>query len=119
MTYWFTDAVCYTEIPETWGLYASQRNRWQRGTIQALVRNWPMIGNPRYGWTGLFGMPFFVIFEAASAIVEFCACVLMIVTLILGLATVGEVLLMLFLAYKADIGDDRESPSGQILQTSS
>lgn len=93
------DAICYTEVPEKFGLYASQRNRWQRGTLQALLRNWRMILNPRYGLTGLFGMPFFIIFEALASIVETCAWVLMVVMLALGAATIWEVLVMLYLAY--------------------
>lgn len=97
------DAVCYTEVPEKWRLYASQRNRWQRGTLQALLRNWRMILNPRYGLTGLFGMPFFLLFEALSAVVEMAAWVLMVVCLIVGVATVWEVLLMLYVAYALNV----------------
>jgi len=93
------DAVCYTEVPETFKTYASQRNRWQRGTLQALFRNWRMLLNPRYGITGLFGMPYFFLFEGFSAIVELSAWVLAVVCLVLGLATVWEVLLMIYLAY--------------------
>jgi len=93
------DAVCYTEVPETVRLYASQRNRWQRGTLQALWRNRGMILNPRYGMTGLFGMPFFLLFEGLASVVELSAWILMVVALILGIATGGEILWMLFLAY--------------------
>jgi len=93
------DAVCYTEIPETVSQYASQRNRWQRGTIQALQRNAGMIFNPRYGMTGLFGMPFFLIFEALAALIELSAWLLMVVCLVLGIASGWEILAMVFLAY--------------------
>jgi cellulose synthase/poly-beta-1,6-N-acetylglucosamine synthase-like glycosyltransferase len=93
------DAVCYTEVPEKIGLYASQRNRWQRGTLQALWRNRGMIFNPRYGMTGLFGMPFFLIFEGLAAIVELSAWILMVICLVLGIATGFEILAMIFLAY--------------------
>lgn len=93
------EAVCYTEVPEEFGQYASQRNRWQRGTMQALMRNASMIFNPRYGITGLFGMPFFLFFEALAAVVEFSAWILMVVCLVLGIATGTEILIMLFLAY--------------------
>ncbi len=93
------DAVCYTEVPEKFRQYASQRNRWQRGTLQALLRNWKMMLNPRYGMSGLFGMPFFLIFEAFSAIVELLAYMLIPVTLILGLAGAWEIALMLYAAY--------------------
>jgi hypothetical protein len=93
------DAVCYTEIPEKLRQYASQRNRWQRGTLQALMRNRGMIFNPRYGITGLFGMPFFLVFEGLAAIVELSAWILMVVCLVLGIATGFEIILMIYLAY--------------------
>jgi cellulose synthase/poly-beta-1,6-N-acetylglucosamine synthase-like glycosyltransferase len=93
------DAVCYTEVPETPRQYASQRNRWQRGTLQALWRNRGMMLNPRYGLTGLFGMPFFLVFEGLAAVVELTAWILMVVALVLGIASGAEILWMLFLAY--------------------
>lgn len=93
------DAVCYTEVPETAKLYASQRNRWSRGTIEALFRNWRMILNPRYGSTGLFGMPFFIIFEAFAPLVEIIAYLLAIVLLATGVVGWTEVIILFFLAY--------------------
>lgn len=93
------DAVCYTEVPDTAGQYASQRNRWQRGTLEALFRHWRMIFNPRYGLTGLFGMPFFIVFEAFAPLVEITAYVLAIVLLATGIVGWTEVLILFFLAY--------------------
>jgi len=97
------DAVCYTEVPETVKQYASQRNRWQRGTLQSIFRHWRMLFNPRYGLTGLFGLPFFLIFEAFAPLVELLAYTLAIVLLVLGWATVTEVLIFAFLAYIAGV----------------
>lgn len=93
------DAVCYTEVPNTIRQYASQRNRWQRGTFQALLRSIGMMLNPRYGLTGLFGMPFFMIFEALSAVIETSGYILVAVALLLGIATTGEIILFFFLAF--------------------
>ncbi len=97
------DAVCYTEIPEKISQYLPQRNRWQRGTLQAIFRNWRMIFNPRYGTTGLFGMPYFLFFEALAPLVEVVAYTLAITFLILGLTTIKEILILIFLAYSANV----------------
>jgi len=97
------DAVCYTEVPESWKLYASQRNRWQRGSLQSILRHWRMLFNPRYGLTGVFGLPFFLIFEALAPLVEILAYTLAIVLLVTGLAGFKEVLILLFLAYSAGV----------------
>lgn len=92
------DPVCYTEVPETLRVHAAQRNRWQRGTLQALLRHWRMAFNPRYGITGLFGMPYFFIFEAFSAVVEGFSYVLIAFAYFTGIATIQEVALFFVLA---------------------
>ena len=97
------DAVCYTEVPERWRLYASQRNRWQRGTLQSILRHWRMLFNPRYGITGVFGLPFFLIFEALAPLVELLAYSMAIILLVAGLASIKEVLILLFLAYMTGV----------------
>ena len=97
------DAVSYTELPEKIDLYLSQRNRWQRGTLQAIFRNWRMFLNPRYGTTSLLGMPYFLIFEALAPIVEFTAYVLAVVLLVLGLTTWQEILILVLLAYTTSV----------------
>ena len=97
------NAVCFTEVPESPKLYASQRNRWQRGTFEALFRNWRMILNPRYGLTGLFGMPFFILFEAFAPFVEITAYVLAVVLLAAGAVGWTEVVILFFLAYIAGV----------------
>lgn len=92
------DPVCYTEVPETWRSYLSQRNRWQRGSMQALFRHWRMTFNPKYGLAGMFGMPFFILFEVFSAIVEGASYVLIFFVVAAGLATGQQVVMFLILA---------------------
>jgi hypothetical protein len=58
-----------------------------------------MLFNPRYGMTGVFGLPFFLFFEALAPLVELLAYTLAIVLLFTGLATGKQVLVLLFLAY--------------------
>lgn len=92
------DPVCYTEVPETWRVFTSQRNRWQRGTLQALLRQWRMTFNSRYGMAGMFGMPFFMIFEAFSALVEFLGYIIVPIAYMRGLVTLSSVFAFLLLA---------------------
>lgn len=92
------DPVCYSEVPERVAVHASQRNRWQRGVLQSLLRNWRMTFNPRYGLTGLFGMPFFMLFEGFAGLIEGLSWVLLPVTWALGLATPAEIALFLVFA---------------------
>ena len=57
------EPVCWTEVPETLRVLKRQRNRWQRGTVDSIGMHKRMLLNPRYGVVGLFGMPYFFLFE--------------------------------------------------------
>lgn len=92
------DPVCYTEVPETLRAYMSQRNRWQRGTMQALFKHWRMTLNPKYGLAGMFGMPFFLLFEVFSALVEGLSYVLVPFAYLAGLATLQQLITFFVLA---------------------
>lgn len=96
------DPGCYTEVPETWKALFSQRNFWQRATLQSLIWNRDMAFNARYGMVGLFGYPFFLIFEALSAFIELLAYVSMPIGLYLGLTNSNE--LLLFFMFSVGLG---------------
>lgn len=64
------DPICWTEAPESMKDLSRQRNRWQRGLIEAIIHNSRVFLNPRYGITGLFAVPFYVVFEMLGPIVE-------------------------------------------------
>jgi len=64
------DSVCWTEVPEDAGTLKRQRNRWQRGLLDTLWIHREMWFNPRFGFIGLFSMPYFLLFEAAAPVIE-------------------------------------------------
>lgn len=64
------DPICWTEVPESWKILARQRNRWHRGLLETLWRHKGMFLNPRYGFVGLFSLPYFLLFEALAPVVE-------------------------------------------------
>ena len=92
------DPICYSEVPARLRHFASQRNFWQRGILQSLIRNRDMALNPRYGLTGLFGWPFFFLFEGISALVEGATYVIAPIAYLTGLASLEELLLMFVFA---------------------
>lgn len=79
------DPVAWTEAPEETRVLARQRNRWQRGLMDVLLRHRRMIFNPRYGSAGMGSMPFFFVVEFLSPIVEAISLSLLLVGLIAGL----------------------------------
>lgn len=78
------EPVCWTEAPETLRLLSSQRRRWQRGLAETLWRHRRMIGNPRYGALGIWGMPYFALFELAGPVIEFLGYVIVIAATLTG-----------------------------------
>lgn len=80
------DPVAWTQVPETLRVLGRQRDRWQRGLADVLSRYRRLIANPRYGPLGVVVIPYFLIVELLSPVVE----VLGLIGLGLGLA-VGAV----------------------------
>lgn len=65
-----SDPICWTEAPRTLRMLARQRRRWQLGMAQTLWANRDMICNPKYGATGMVGMPFHLFIEVVGCVVE-------------------------------------------------
>jgi cellulose synthase/poly-beta-1,6-N-acetylglucosamine synthase-like glycosyltransferase len=66
----FPDPICWTEAPSELGALIRQRDRWQRGLIELMLRHRGMAGRPRYGPVGLVAIPYFVVFELFGPIFE-------------------------------------------------
>lgn len=78
------DPICWTEVPENLKQLALQRNRWQRGLGETLLRYQKMLLNPRYGRIGLCAMPYFFFVEFLGPGFEFAGYLLMIFSLFTG-----------------------------------
>lgn len=64
------DPVCWTEAPETLKVLHKQRRRWHQGLLESLWRHRVMLFNPKYGRIGLFAMPYFLLIECLSPLIE-------------------------------------------------
>lgn len=96
------EPVIWTEVPEDRTGLSRQRRRWHRGLFQTLTAHRQMIGNPRYGTTGMFALPFFVFIEALGPIIEGAGYVIIPVAFLLG--AVNEWFLFLFLLLAITLG---------------
>lgn len=79
------DPVAWTEAPESARVLARQRNRWQRGLMDVLVRHRRMLFNPRYRSAGLLAMPYFLLVEFLAPLVEVVGLSLLCIGLVSGL----------------------------------
>jgi len=80
------DPVAWTECPETLRTLARQRDRWQRGLAESLMRHVKMLLNPRYGRVGLLAFPYFFFLETFGVGIEIAGYTAFILTVIMGLA---------------------------------
>ncbi|HUR47901.1 MAG TPA: glycosyltransferase family 2 protein [Acidimicrobiales bacterium] len=92
------DPICWTEVPSSLKALRRQRNGWQRGLWEVLLRHKGMFLNPRYGRVGMVGIPFLWIFEALAAFVELSGYVYMVVAGVLGLLNVPFAVMFFALA---------------------
>jgi len=91
------DPVAWTEAPVEISQLASQRNRWQRGLAQVLVRHRGMIGRPRYGVPGVVAMPYFVVFELLGPVIELLGWLAFVLAIVLGNASLAYIAAFLVL----------------------
>lgn len=61
-------AVCYTRVPHSLKRLLHQRDRWQRGLMDCLIKNQNMIANPLYGLLGLVTMFYQLVVELLGPI---------------------------------------------------
>lgn len=64
------DPLCWTEAPDNYKTFVSQRNRWTRGTIETLKKHKKIGFNKRYFSLGLLSYPYWFIFERMAPLVE-------------------------------------------------
>ncbi len=87
------DPVCWTEAPESARVLRRQRRRWQRGSAETLLMHARMLGNPRYGATGLLGMPALLLFELLGPVIELSGYLVAVIAFLTG-ALSGETFLL-------------------------
>lgn len=78
------DPAAWTECPDTFGSLGRQRDRWQRGLTETIVRHQRMLFNPAYGRVGLVAYPCFYGLETIGPAIEAVGYVTFFVTLALG-----------------------------------
>lgn len=93
------DPVAWTEGPKNYATLGRQRERWHQGLLQGIVKYRSMFLNPKYGWTGMLGMPNLVIAEALQPIMEFLGYFTLVTGLILGTINWYFVLLFLIISW--------------------
>lgn len=72
------ETTCWTEVPETLKVFKNQRVRWQRGLAQCLWVHRELFFSSRAPGVGWIAMPFFLVAEFLSPIIELLGVLFMI-----------------------------------------
>jgi len=72
------ETTCWTEVPESLRVLQSQRSRWQRGLLQCLWTHRRLFFSLRAPGVGWIAMPFFLLVECLSPLVEVIGVVILI-----------------------------------------
>ncbi len=64
------DPLCWTEAPDNYKIFISQRNRWTRGTIEVLKKHQKIGFNPKYGTFGMLSYPYWFLYERMAPVIE-------------------------------------------------
>ncbi len=78
------DPVAWTEVPETLRVLGRQRDRWQRGLADVMVRHRGLVGRPSYGRLGLVVSPYFAIVELCGPLLELVGLLSITTSVLLG-----------------------------------
>lgn len=67
--YYSNNIACYTKVKSTFIGLLKQRDRWQRGLLDSLIKHKKMIFNSKYNLLGLLILPYLIIFELLGPII--------------------------------------------------
>ncbi|MFD0931129.1 glycosyltransferase [Psychroflexus salinarum] len=93
------EPLCWTQVPDTLGLFMTQRSRWGRGLIQTIKIHRKIFFNPEYGITGMLAFPYFVFFELLVPIIELLGVIVFILTLVFLDVNLDFILYLLLIVY--------------------
>ena len=94
---YISDPICYTEAPSDTKTLKRQRNRWARGSIEALWRHKKMLFNPGYGVIGMYSLPYWLFYELLLPVILVAGIIFVSLLILMGLfSPIGFLKIYLF-----------------------
>jgi phosphoglycerol transferase MdoB-like AlkP superfamily enzyme len=81
------DPLCWTEVPSSLTVLGRQRDRWQRGLIETLLKHKKMFFNPEYKLLGMLSYPYWFFFELCSPVIEFLGFMSLVFFILIGVVS--------------------------------
>ena len=89
------EAICWTEVPEKPQNLYKQRSRWHQGLGETLKLHRKMLFEPKYGVTGLIGLPYYLVFEFLSPLIKLLSLAFVVMAAVYGVINLKWVMLLL------------------------
>lgn len=98
-----TDAICWTQVPESLGDLCKQRRRWHIGLFQSMMKHRRILANPKYGLVSFVSYLYFLIYELLSPYIEVFGVLTMVLAWLLDFLNLPFMLLYLgiYVTYSA------------------
>ncbi|WP_297211173.1 glycosyltransferase family 2 protein [uncultured Flavonifractor sp.] len=92
-----TDAICWTQAPESLRDLRKQRRRWHIGLFQSMSRHRRILANPKYGLVGFISYLYFLIYELFSPYIEIFGVITVILAFFLDLINIPFMIMFFFI----------------------
>ncbi len=93
------DPLCWTEAPDNYKTFISQRNRWTRGTIETLRKHRKIGFNSKYRSLGMLSYPYWLFFERLAPVIEVIGIVYFLILMALDEVRWDYAIAFIILAY--------------------
>ncbi len=92
-----TDAICWSQVPETMRDLKKQRKRWHLGLFQSMWKHKVLMANPKFGFVGVVSYIYFLLYELLSPIIEVFGVVTMVASVIFDFLNVPFMILFMLM----------------------
>lgn len=96
-----TDAICWTQVPESLRDLCRQRQRWHIGLFQSMIKHRGILANPKYGLVSFISYLYFLVYELFSPYIEVFGVLTMVLAYFLRFLNLPFMLLFMgiYIAY--------------------
>ena len=92
-----TDAICWSQAPESVKDLMKQRRRWHRGLFQSILAHRKILFNVDYGAISFISFLYFTIYELCSPYIEVFGLLSIVVAILLGIVNIPYMILFLLI----------------------
>lgn len=91
------DAVCWSQVPESYWDLCKQRKRWHVGLFQSMYKHRRILGSAKYGVLGYISYLYFLLYELLSPYIELFGVLTMVIAYIVDLINVPFMVLFMLI----------------------